>query len=69
MLVLRRKVGEKIMLSGGVSIEIIDIEHGKVRLGFEAPDDVVIDREEVFVRKTEELAGEGSGARGEGRAR
>lgn len=52
MLVLSRRVGEKIILNNGqVSITVVRINGGKVRLGVTAPADVPIDREEVYERK------------------
>ena len=48
MLVLSRKVNEKIIIDGNITIVVIDIGHGKVRIGIEAPKDVSIHREEVF---------------------
>ena len=50
MLVLSRKRHEKIVVTGGIEIEIVEIRGDKVRLGFEAPDDVRIFREEVLER-------------------
>ena len=40
MLILERKVHERVMLTGGIIITIsdIDIRTKKVKLGFEAPD-------------------------------
>ncbi len=51
MLVLTRKVGEKIVLDhpdGLITVVLVEIGgSGKVRLGFDAPDTVSIDRKEV----------------------
>lgn len=52
MLVLTRKPGERIIINDGkIVIEVIDILYDKVRIGFTAPDDVDIDREEIYKRK------------------
>ncbi len=51
MLVLSRKLGEKIYINGNISIEIVDIDRGKVRLGISAPKEVPIDREEVWEKR------------------
>ena len=48
MLVLSRKLGETVRIGGGVSITIVKIAGGGVRLGIEAPDDVEIVREELL---------------------
>ncbi len=48
MLVLSRKLGEKIVLSDGITVTVVQIERGKVRLGITAPKDVPVHREEVY---------------------
>lgn len=52
MLVLSRKVGQAIVL-GGVRVIVNRIDGNCVRLGIEAPEEVTVDREEVFLRKSE----------------
>lgn len=47
MLVLARKKGESICIGENVIITVIELDHGKVRLGFDAPTSVSIDRKEV----------------------
>jgi carbon storage regulator CsrA len=54
MLVLSRKLNEKILLPGTkTAIQIVAIKSGVVRLGIEAPPEVVVLREEVPDRRTE----------------
>jgi carbon storage regulator len=47
MLILSRKVGEAVVLDEKTIVRIIDISKGVVRIGFDAPDDVLILREEL----------------------
>ncbi|APW62471.1 carbon storage regulator CsrA [Paludisphaera borealis] len=47
MLVLSRKVNEKIVIDGGIVVTVVKIEGGQVRLGIEAPSHVKIFREEI----------------------
>ena len=47
MLVLSRKVGERILLGDKIKITVVRISGGGVRLGIEAPADVTVVREEV----------------------
>ncbi len=47
MLVLSRKVGEKILVGDDVAITVVRVAQGSVRIGVEAPDDMVIVREEI----------------------
>ncbi len=44
MLVISQKEGEKLVLSSGITISILEVKSGKVRLGIEAPRDVEIRR-------------------------
>ena len=50
MLILSRKREEQIVIADNIVITIVEIQDDKVRLGFEAPDDVSIHRKEVFER-------------------
>jgi carbon storage regulator len=47
MLVLSRKLGEKIYVGENIRITVVDIDGGKIRLGIEAPRDVPIYRQEL----------------------
>jgi len=47
MLVLSRKLGEKIYINDNICITVVDIDRGKIRLGIEAPRDVPIFRQEL----------------------
>ena len=48
MLVLSRKVGERLMIGDEVELAILDIKGLHVRFGITAPDDVKIFREELY---------------------
>lgn len=48
MLVLSRKVGERIVIGNDVIVEVLEICHGKVRLGTIAPQTVSVHRQEVW---------------------
>jgi carbon storage regulator len=48
MLVLSRKLGEKIYISENICITVVDIDRGKIRLGIEAPREVPIFRKELL---------------------
>ena len=49
MLVLSRKIGERIMIGRDIVITIASFDRRNVRLGIDAPDDVTVHREEVFL--------------------
>jgi carbon storage regulator len=63
MLVLSRKIDEKIVIGDEVVVRVIEIRGDKVRLGIEAPPDVEIDREEVRASKDAERRRRQGGAR------
>jgi len=48
MLVLTRKVGESIRIGNDVTVQVLAIRGGQVRIGLTAPADVRIFREEIF---------------------
>lgn len=51
MLVLSRKLGEKVVIGEGadaVTVVVVDIDRGKIRLGIDAPKDVPIFRQELL---------------------
>ncbi|HLI07775.1 MAG TPA: carbon storage regulator [Ktedonobacteraceae bacterium] len=48
MLVLRRKVGESIILAGSIHISVLAVEGERVKIGISAPPDVSIVREELL---------------------
>jgi carbon storage regulator len=47
MLVLSRKLNEKIVIDGGIVVTVVKIDRNQVRLGIEAPGDVAVFREEI----------------------
>jgi carbon storage regulator len=61
MLVLSRKLGEKIHIGDHICITIVDIDRGKIRLGIEAPRDVPIFRQELLT--SNKVAADGTTAK------
>ena len=51
MLVLSRKLGEKICIGENICITVVDIDRGKIRLGIEAPREVPVFRQELLPNK------------------
>src|SRR5579885_67182 len=68
MLVLRRKVGEAIVLNGVITVYVLAVEGERVKLGINAPPDVVIVRQELLdaVSGGDRAARKGQGGEGEG---
>jgi carbon storage regulator len=64
MLVLSRKVGQRILIGDKISVTIVRIAPGVVRVGIDAPDGVPILREEIKEQEpAEEAQGLGTGGR------
>lgn len=47
MLVLSRKVGEKLVIDGNITVEVVKIQGNRITLGLVAPSDVKILRGEL----------------------
>ena len=47
VLVLSRKVGERILIGDKITITVVKIGHGGVRVGVEAPPELAVVREEL----------------------
>lgn len=50
MLVLTRKIGEKVIIGDDVSVTILGLFGNHVRLGITSPKSVDIHREEIYVK-------------------
>jgi carbon storage regulator len=57
MLVLGRKVGEKLCIGGDIWITVVSVKGSQVRLGIEAPADVAIRREEICFEASAAIVG------------
>ncbi|MCZ6821662.1 MAG: carbon storage regulator CsrA [Deltaproteobacteria bacterium] len=54
MLVLTRRLGEVIRIGDDISIRVLDIQRGQVRVAIDAPRDVPVHREEIYQQVQEE---------------
>ena len=50
MLVLTRKSGERIRIDHTISVTVLAIRGGKVKLGLSGPPDILFQREELYQR-------------------
>jgi carbon storage regulator len=48
MLVLSRKLGEKIVIGDNIVVTVVKIDRNQIRIGIEAPPDVPVYREEIL---------------------
>ena len=55
MLILTRRVGETLMIGDEVAITVLGVKGNQVRVGINAPKEVPVHREEIYLRiKNEE---------------
>jgi carbon storage regulator len=54
MLVLSRKIGERILIGDEISITVVRVANGGVRLGIIAPAELPVMREELALPRTDE---------------
>lgn len=55
-LILHRKQGESIRIGDNIVVKIIEIRHGQVRVGVEAPRDMPVHRGEIWLKVRQEMA-------------
>ena len=60
MLVVTRKVGERIVIGDNVTLTVVRITGGLVRIGIEAPSDCVVVRKELIRNDLAPPSGTGS---------
>lgn len=48
MLVLRRKIGESVVIGNNIQVQILGIEGDQIKLGFIAPKEVQVLRQELY---------------------
>ena len=50
MLILTRRLGESITIGDNIKVSVLGIHGRQVRLGIDAPPDVIVHREEIYVK-------------------
>jgi carbon storage regulator len=56
VLILTRRMGESLMIGTDVTVTVVGVNGNQVRLGINAPKDVVVHREEIYGRVQAEKA-------------
>ncbi|KTD33970.1 carbon storage regulator [Legionella israelensis] len=57
MLILTRRIGETLIIGDDVNITVLGVKGNQVRLGINAPKDVSVHREEIYLRIQQEKEG------------
>jgi carbon storage regulator len=50
MLILTRRVGEKLIIGDNVTVTVLSVKGAQVRIGIDAPRDISVNREEIHQR-------------------
>lgn len=48
MLILTRKIGESLMIYNNITVTVLGVKGTQVRIGIDAPREIIVHREEVF---------------------
>jgi carbon storage regulator len=62
MLILSRKVNQSIIINGDIVVKVLSVDRNAVRLGIAAPNEVVVNREEIQLAKGAAAEGRGTAA-------
>ena len=57
MLILTRRIGETVIIGDDVTVTVLGIQGSQARLGINAPKDVSVHREEIYLRIQKEKEG------------
>ena len=57
MLILTRRIGESLIIGDDIVVKVLGDNHGQIKIGIDAPQDIPVHREEVYNRIREDESG------------
>lgn len=54
MLILTRKLGESVIIGDNIKITVVEVNKQQIKLGIDAPKNIIVHREEIYDRIKEE---------------
>ncbi len=54
MLILTRRIGESLIIGDDTSVTVLGVKGGQTRLGIDAPKEITVHRQEIYLRIKEQ---------------